>query len=74
MKIGYLLGGMFLLAYMVLVAFLGGIKKNEWILKQVKAKLGKKMSDETAVKICLVFGLLVGAGGVFLLVYGAMNS
>ena len=40
MGIGYLLGGIFLLGYMVLVAYFGGIKKVPWILKQVKSKQG----------------------------------
>lgn len=71
MGIGYLLGGIFLLGYMALVAYFGGIKKVPWILKQVKLKLGKNMSDEKAALISLVFGLLMGAAGVFLLVFGA---
>lgn len=71
MSIGYLLGGLFCLAYMVLVAYFGGIKQTPWVLKQVKLKLGKNMSDKTAARICLVFGILIGAVGVFLLVFGA---
>lgn len=71
MGIGYLLGGIFLLGYMVLVAYFGGIKKVPWIIKQVKLKLGKNMTDEKAAMISLVFGLLMGAAGVFLLVFGA---
>lgn len=71
MAIGYLLGGMVCLAYMVLVAYFGGIKKVPWIIKQVKLKLGKNMPDERAALISLVFGLVMGGVGVFLLVFGA---
>lgn len=74
MGIGYLLGGLFCLIYAVLVAFFGGIKKNAWLLKMVKMKLSKNMSDETAAKISLGFGLLMGAVGVFLLVFGAIQG
>jgi len=72
MSMGYLLGGMFCIAYMVLVGFFGGIKKLPSILKLVKMKLNKNMSDKTAGVICLVFGGLVGAIGGFLLVYGSL--
>lgn len=72
MSIGYLLGGLFCLAYMVLVGYFGGIKKLPGILKLVKMKLNKNMSDNTAGVICLVFGGLVGAIGVFLLVFGSL--
>ncbi len=71
MAIGYLLGGMFCLAYMALVGYFGGIKQTPWILKQVKFKLGKNMSDKKAAFICLVFSGLMGAGGLFLLIFGA---
>lgn len=74
MSIGYLLGGMFCLVYMVLLVFLGGVKRNAFILKMTKQKLGKKMSDDNAAKICLIFGLLMGAVGVFLLIYGVMQQ
>ena len=71
MGIGYLLGGIFCLAYMVLVSYFGGIKRIPWIIKQVKLKLGKKMSDDKAAKISLVFGIIMGALGIFLFIFGA---
>lgn len=74
MSIGYLLGGMFCIIYAVLVAYFGGIKKNVWLLKMVKMKLSKKMSDNTAAKISLGFGLVIGAVGVFLLIFGAIQG
>jgi len=71
MGIGYLLGGLFGLIYMVGVGYFGGIKKAPILLKLTKMKLGKNMSDEKAAKLCLVFGILLGVIGAFLLVYGA---
>ncbi len=74
MKIGYLLFGIACLIYMVGVAYFGGIKKSPCLIKIVKLKLGKNMTDEKAAKLCLIFGLLVGAVGVFLLVFGAVQG
>ncbi len=71
MAIGYLLGGMFCLAYMFLVGYFGGIKRTPWVLKQVKLKLGKGMTDQKAAMLALVFSGLMGVVGVFLLVFGA---
>jgi hypothetical protein len=71
MAIGYLLGGLFCLAYMALVGYFGGLKHTPWILKQVKLKLGKKMTDDRAAKIALIFSALMGAVGIFLLIFGA---
>ena len=71
MGIGYLLGGLAALIYMFFVGYYGGIKKAPVLLSMVKKKLSKNMSDETAAKLCLIFGGLVGAFGVFLLIFGA---
>lgn len=71
MAIGYLLGGIACLLYMVLVGYFGGIKRTPGLIKIIKLKLGKKMSDDTAAKIALYFSLLIGAVGIFLLVFGA---
>ena len=72
MAIGYLLGGIACLLYFALVGYFGGIKKSPGLLKLVKMKLNKNMSDETAAKICAWAAIIVGLGGVFLLVYGAI--
>ncbi len=74
MAIGFLLGGIACILYFFLVGILGGIKKAPVLLKLVKMKLGKNMSDETAAKICLIFGSIIGAGGIFLLVFGAVRG
>lgn len=74
MNIGFLLGGIACLLYSVLVGYFGGIKKSPGLLKMVKMKLGKNMSDEKAVKICLVMSIIVGLLGIFLLVFGAIKG
>ncbi len=71
MPIGYLLGGLFGLVYMVAVGYVGGIKRNPTILRLTKMKLNKNMPDKTAAMICIVFGGLLGVVGIFLLVFGA---
>ncbi len=74
MAMGYLLGGMACILYFLGVGILGGIKKSPGVLKLVKMKLGKSMSDEKAAKICLIFGSIIGAVGVFLFILGALKG
>ncbi|MHB1154924.1 MAG: hypothetical protein ACYCWE_15230 [Eubacteriales bacterium] len=74
MGTGYLLGGIACVLYAVLVGYFGGIKKAQGLLKLVKLKLGKNMSDETAARICLIASAVVLAGGIFLFIFGAMNA
>lgn len=74
MGIGYLLGGIACLLYMVVVGYFGGIKKSPGLLKMVKMKLNKKMTDEKAAKISLIFAIVIGVVGVFLLVFGAIQG
>ncbi len=71
MNAGYFYGGLFCILYMLGVGYFGGIKKTPWLIKIVKLKLGKNMTDETAAKICLYFGGIVGAVGIFLFIRGA---
>ena len=74
MGTGFLLGGIACVLYAVLVGYFGGIKKAPGLLKLVKMKINKKMSDEAAAKICLVFSIFVLAGGIFLFVFGAIRA
>lgn len=74
MGIGFLLGGIACVIYAVLVGYFGGIKKSAGLIKIVKMKLGKKMKDETASKICLVMALVVLAVGIFLFIYGGLTT
>lgn len=73
MGTGYLLGGIACLLYMLGVGY-GGIKKTPWLIKMVKLKLGKNMKDETAATVCVVFAGIIGAAGIFLLVFGALQG
>ena len=74
MDIGYLLGGIACVIYTVLVGYFGGIKKSPGLLKLVKMKLSKNMSDDTAAKVCLVMSVIILALGIFLFVYGGTRS
>ena len=74
MGTGWLLGGIACLLYAGLVGFFGGIKKSPGLLKMVKMKLSKNMSDETAAKICLWAAIVVGIGGIVLFVVGAIKG
>ncbi len=74
MEIGYLLGGIACLLYAILVGYFGGIKKSTGLLKLVKMKLSKKMSDDMAAKICLWMSILMLAVGIFLFVFGSMQG
>ena len=71
MGIGYLLGGIACLLYAFLVGYFGGIKKSPGLLKIVKMKLNKKMSDNAAATTSLVAAGVVFAVGIFLFVFGA---
>ena len=74
MGIGYLLGGIACLIYTFFVGYYGGIKKSPGLLKLVKMKLNKKMSDNAAAKICLVAAVVMFAVGIFLFVFGAIQG
>jgi len=50
MGIGYILGGIACLLYAALVGYFGGIKKSPGLLKIVKMKINKNMSDDAAAK------------------------
>lgn len=71
MHIGYLLGGLFGILYMIGVGFFGGIKRNKTILRLTKMKINKNMTDDKAAILDLVAGGLFGSVGIFLLIFGA---
>ena len=48
MGIGYLLGGIACLLYIILVGYFGGIKKSPGVLRLAKMKINKNMSDDAA--------------------------
>lgn len=74
MGIGYLLGGIACVAYMIGVGFFGGIKKSPKILKMAKDKVNKNMTDKSAARMCLIMGGIIGAVGIFLFVYGGVTA
>ncbi len=74
MSLGWLLGGIASLLYAVLVGWFGGIKKTPGLLKLVKMKINKKMSDEAAAKICAIAAIAVGAFGIFCFVFGVIQG
>ncbi len=74
MGTGYLLGGIACLLYAALVGYFGGIKKSPGLLKLVKMKINKKMSDGAAAKVSLAAALVVLAGGVFLFIFGVIQG
>ena len=74
MGTGYLLGGIACLIYAFLVGYFGGIKKSPGLLKLVKMKLNKRMSDATAAKISLRAAGVVLAVGIFLFIFGAIQG
>ncbi len=74
MGIGYLLGGIACLLYFAFVGYFGGIKKAPGLLKLVKMKLGKNISDDTAAKICIVMSIIILALGIFLFIFGGIKG
>lgn len=74
MGIGYLLGAIAAFLYAGFVGYYGGIKKSPGLLKLVKAKLNKNMSDKTAVNICIYFSAFILLLGIFLIVFGAIQG
>ncbi len=74
MGIGYLLGGIACLLYTVFVGYFGGINKSPGLLKLVKMKLNKNMSDAIAAKICLIAAGVVLAAGILLFIFGAIQG
>ena len=74
MGIGYLLGGIACLLYTVFVGYFGGIKKSPGLLKLVKMKLNKNMSDDAAAKTSLIAAIIMFAVGIFLFIFGAIQG
>ncbi len=74
MGIGYLLGGIACVLYAALVGYFGGIKKSPGLLRLVKMKINKNMSDDAAAKTSLIAAVIVLAVGLFLFVFGAIQG
>lgn len=63
----YTLGGIICILYTALVFYVG-VKRPPSLIKAVKIKINKNMSDQAAVKVCFVAGTLVGIAGIVLFV------
>jgi len=74
MEIGYLLGGIACIIYTVLVGYFGGIKKSPGLLKLVKMKLSKNMSDDAAARVCIVMAVIVFLVGILLFILGGIKG
>ena len=67
---GWALGGLLCMIYTLVVGFLA-YKKSPGLLKIVKMKLGKNMSDETARNVTLIFAGAVGVAGIVFFILAA---
>jgi len=65
---GYVIGGIACVLYAAFVYYVA-IAKPPSIIKIVKLKLGKRMSDNTAVIVCYVFASIVLAVGILLFIH-----
>ncbi len=66
---GYTIGGIACLVYAAFVYYVA-IGKPPAIIKIIKLKFNKKMSDKAAVILCYVFATIALAGGIVLLILG----
>ncbi len=67
---GWALGGIACMIYTLVVGGLA-LKKSPGLIKLVKMKLGKKLSDQTAITICLVMASIVGVAGIVFFIIGS---
>ena len=67
---GYIIGGIACLLYAAFVYYIA-IKKPSAIIRLVKKKLNKNMSDNAAAIVCYVFASIALAGGIVLSIVGA---
>lgn len=74
MGIGYLLGSIACFLYAGLVGYFGGVKKQAGLLKLVKMKINKNMTDEVAAKWCIGASIVVFLIGVLLIVLGIIQG
>ncbi|QUI22375.1 hypothetical protein HZI73_08700 [Vallitalea pronyensis] len=66
----YIFGGVLCVLYAMFVYYIG-FKKPPTLIKIVKMKIKKTMSDQSAVIVCYVFGTIVLIVGIVLFVLGA---
>ncbi len=66
---GWALGGLVCILYAVVVGSLA-MKKSPGLIKIVKMKMGKKTTDQTAIKISLTMAVIIGIAGIVLTIIG----
>lgn len=64
---GWALGGLLCILYTVVVGGLA-LNKSPGLIKIVKMKMGKKTTDETAIKISLAMAAIFGIAGIVLFI------
>jgi hypothetical protein len=65
---GYVIGGIVCVLYAVFVYYVA-IMRPPSIIKIVKLKLGRKMSDKKASIVCYIFASIVLAVGILLFIH-----
>ncbi len=69
---GYVIGAIACLLYATFVYYIA-IKRPPAIIRLVKKKLNKNMSDNAAAIVCYVFASIALAGGIVLFVLAAIK-
>lgn len=69
---GYVLGGIACMLYAIFVYYIA-IKRPPAIIRLIKKKLNKNMSDDAAVIVSYVFASIALAGGIVLFVLAAVK-
>ena len=69
---GYTIGAVACILYAAFVYYVA-IKRPPSIIRMIKKKLNKNMSDDAAAIICYVFASIALAGGIVLFVLAAIK-
>ncbi len=69
---GYTIGAVACILYAAFVYYVA-IKRPPSIIRMIKKKLNKNMSDDAAAIICYVFASIALAGGIVLFVLAAVK-
>ena len=69
---GYTIGGIACILYAALVYYIA-IKRPPAMIKLIKKKLSRNMSDDTAAIVSYVFASIALAGGIVLFVLAAVK-
>ena len=67
---GWALGGLACILYTVIVGGLA-LKKSPGLIKLIRMKLGKKITDKTAITLSLVMAAIFAVAGIVLFIIGA---